>query len=101
MGKVLLAELLPLAVEFVRESLEEKQPEDELLKFGCIHLAAQDVGSLEEKAFELTRVIFWRSISNHPRTFGLSGLCHRSPEATSSSSPPRTSEDPFVQGPWA
>ena len=53
MGEVLLAELLALAVELVGEALEEQHAEDEFLELGGVHLAAQDVGGLEKKAFEL------------------------------------------------
>ena len=52
-GKVLLAELLALAVELVGEPLQEQHSEDEFLELGGVHLAAQDVGGLEEEGFEL------------------------------------------------
>ena len=53
MGIVLLAELLALAVELVGEPLQEQHSEDEFLELGGVHLAAQDVGGLEEEGFEL------------------------------------------------
>ena len=52
-GEILLAQLLALAVEFIRQPLEEQHAEDEFLELGGIHLAAQDVGGLEQEAFEL------------------------------------------------
>jgi predicted naringenin-chalcone synthase len=52
-GEVFLAELLALAVEFVREALQKKQAEDEFLELRGVHLATQNVGGFEEEAFEL------------------------------------------------
>ena len=51
--KVLLAELLPLAVELIRKPLQKQHPEDELLELRGVHLAAQDVRGLEEEGLEL------------------------------------------------
>ena len=45
--------MLALAVEFVGQALQEEHAEDEFLELGGVHLAAQDVGGLEEEAFEL------------------------------------------------
>ena len=53
MGEVLLAKMLALAVEFIGEALEEQHAEDEFLELGGVHLAAQDVGGLEQETFEL------------------------------------------------
>src|SRR5262245_2495043 len=52
-GEISLAEKLTLAVEFVREALQKEHAEDEFLELRGIHLATQDVGGLEEEAFEL------------------------------------------------
>ena len=53
MGKVFLAQLLALAVELIGQALEEQHAEDEFLELRGIHLAAQNVGGLKEKGFEL------------------------------------------------
>jgi len=42
-----------LCVELIRQALEELHAEDELLELGGIHLAAQNVGGLEQKGFKL------------------------------------------------
>ncbi len=43
----------PLAVELVRQALDEQHAEDEFLELAGVHLAAQDVGGLEEEALQL------------------------------------------------
>jgi hypothetical protein len=53
MGEVFPAQLLALAVELVGQALEEEHAEDEFLELRGVHLAAQDVGGLEEEGFEL------------------------------------------------
>ena len=53
-GEVFLSELVPFAVELVGEPLEEQHPEDEFLELGRIHLAAQNVRSLEQEGLELS-----------------------------------------------
>ena len=58
MRKILLAELLTLAVELIRKALNEQQAKDEFLELGCIHFTAQDVRGLEQEAFELTECDF-------------------------------------------
>ncbi len=42
-----------LAVELVRQALDEQHAEDEFLELASVHLAAQDVGGSEQEAFEL------------------------------------------------
>ena len=49
----LLSELLTFAVELVGEPLQEQHAEDELLKLRGVHLAAQEVGGLQEEGLEL------------------------------------------------
>ena len=49
----LLAELLASAVELIGEPLQEQHAEDEFLKLRGVHLAAQDVGGLQEEGLEL------------------------------------------------
>jgi hypothetical protein len=44
--------LMPL-IEYIRAALQEQHAEDVLLELGSIHLAAQNVGGLEEVAFQL------------------------------------------------
>jgi hypothetical protein len=41
--------LLALAVKLIRQAPQEKHPEDELLEFGGVHLAAQNIGGLEQE----------------------------------------------------
>ena len=53
-GEVLLSELIPFAVELIREPLEEEHPEDEFLELGRIHLAAQNIRSLEQEGLKLS-----------------------------------------------
>ena len=48
-----LAELLAFAVELIRQPLQEQHAEYEFLELRGIHLAAQDIGSLQEEGFEL------------------------------------------------
>ena len=62
MGKVFLAQLLALAVELVGEALEEEHAEDEFLELRGIHLAAQNIGGLEEKRFELGKGDFFSGL---------------------------------------
>lgn len=50
---VFLADAVALAVELVGEAFEEEEAEDEFLKLGGVHFAAEDVGGLEEEGFEL------------------------------------------------
>ena len=52
-------ELLALAIELIRQALEEEHPKDEFLELRRIHLAAQDVGGLEEEGFKLTEGDFF------------------------------------------
>ena len=47
------AKLLPFPVELVRQPLDEQHPKDELLELGSVHLAAQDVRSLQEEGLKL------------------------------------------------
>ena len=49
----LLVELLAFTVELVGKPLQEQHAEDELLEFRGVHLAAQDVGGLQEEGLEL------------------------------------------------
>ena len=49
MGEILLAQLLALAVELVREALQKQHPEDEFFEFRGIHLTTQDVCGFEQK----------------------------------------------------
>ena len=49
----LLSELLAFAVELIRKPLQEQHAKDELLEFRGVHLAAQDVGGLQEEGLEL------------------------------------------------
>ena len=51
--EALLAELVTFAVELVGQPLQEQHAEDELLKLRGVHLAAQDVGGLQEEELEL------------------------------------------------
>jgi hypothetical protein len=44
---------LALEVELVGQALQEQHAEDEFLELRGIHLAAQDVGGLEQEGFEL------------------------------------------------
>jgi len=53
MGKVLLAKIFPLTVKLVGKALQEEQAENEFLELRGIHLAAQNIGGLEEKRFQL------------------------------------------------
>jgi len=43
MSEVLLAELLALAVEFIREALQEQHAKDEFLELRGVHLAAENI----------------------------------------------------------
>ena len=58
MGELPL-ELLTLTIELIRQALEKEHSKDEFLKFGRIHLAAQDVGRFEEEGFKLTEGDFF------------------------------------------
>ena len=57
-AKVFIAELLAFAVELVGEPLQKQHAEDELLELRGVHLATQDIGSLQEEGLKLARVIF-------------------------------------------
>ena len=46
-------DLLAALVEYIGTPLQEQHAEDVFLEFGSIHLAAQDIGGLEQVAFEL------------------------------------------------
>ena len=52
-GHLLRDDLLAALVEHVGAALEEQHAEDVFLELRGVHLAAQDVGGLEEVAFEL------------------------------------------------
>ena len=49
----LLAELFAFAVELIGEPLQEQHAENEFLKLRGVHLAAQDVGGLQEEGLKL------------------------------------------------
>ena len=53
MREVLLTELLPFAVELIRQPLDEQHAEDELLEFGGIHLSTQAVGRPQQERLKL------------------------------------------------
>ncbi len=48
-----ITQLAALAVEFVRQAFDEQHAENEFLELARVHLAAQDVGGLEQETFQL------------------------------------------------
>ncbi|SDZ08267.1 hypothetical protein SAMN05421754_10555 [Nitrosomonas sp. Nm58] len=53
MGQSGLAQMGTFAVKFIGQALEEQHAENEFLELARVHLAAQDVGSLEEEVFRV------------------------------------------------